>query len=72
MNIFYPNKRSSNFQSKGFMNSIQNEYRKASTVYQRPYSPTILMNVLCLILQIYLYLEAFECNTTSDWLNHTV
>ena len=25
-----------------------------------------------LILQIFLCLEAFECNTTSDWLNHTV
>ena len=21
--------------------------------------------------QIFLYLEAFECNTTSDWLNHS-
>ena len=37
-----------------------------------PYSPTILKNILCLILQIFLVLEAFECNTTSDWLNHTV
>ena len=23
-------------------------------------------------LQIFLYLEACECNTTSDWLNHMV
>ena len=29
-------------------------------------------NFLCLVLQIFLNLEAFECNTTSDWLNHTV
>ena len=33
------------------------------------YSPTIPENILCL-LQIFLHLEAFECNTTSDWLNH--
>ena len=29
-------------------------------------------NVLCLILQIFLYLEVFECNTTSEWLNRMV
>ena len=27
---------------------------------------------LSLVLQIFLRLETFECNTTSDWLNHTV
>ena len=32
-----------------------------------PYSPTILKNILCLVLQMFLYLAAFECNTTSDW-----
>ena len=32
------------------------------------YSPTILKNFHSLVLQIFLYLEAFECNTTSDWL----
>ena len=37
-----------------------------------PYSPTILKNVLCLVLQVCLYLAALECNTTSDWLNHMV
>ena len=37
---------------------------------QGPYSPTIFKNVLCLVLQIFLYLAVFECNTTSDWLNH--
>ena len=37
-----------------------------------PYSPTILENILSLILQNFLYLEASECNTTSDWLNRTV
>ena len=31
---------------------------------------TVLLNVLCLTLHIFLYLEAFECNTISDWLNH--
>ena len=37
-----------------------------------PYSPTILKKVLSLFVQIFLQLEAFECNTTSDWLNNTV
>ena len=36
------------------------------------YSPTILKNVLSLFIQIFLYVEAFEGNKTSDWLNHTV
>ena len=35
-------------------------------------SPTILENVICLILQPFLYLSTFECNTTSDWLKYTV
>ena len=39
---------------------------------QGPCAPTILLNVLCLILQIFLFSEAFQCYTTSDWLNHTV
>ena len=34
------------------------------------YSPTSLRNILVLVLQIFLYLEASESNTTSDWLNH--
>ena len=39
-----------------------------------PYLPTILKDILCLNLQIFFFLclAAFECNTTSDWLNHTV
>ena len=37
-----------------------------------PYSPTILQNILSLVLQSCLDKAAFECNTTSDWLNHTV
>ena len=41
-------------------------------LHQCPCSPTILQNVLCLIFQIFLDLEAFECNTTSDWLKRTV
>ena len=36
------------------------------------YSPTILKNGLRIVLQVLLYLEAFDCNTTSDWLNYTV
>ena len=36
---------------------------------QDPYSPTFLENVLCLILQTFLYEATFECNTTADWLN---
>ena len=39
---------------------------------QGQYSPTILKNILRLILQIILYLEAFVCNTTSNWLNRMV
>ena len=40
---------------------------------QGSYSPTILQNVLSLVLQIFfLYLAAFSCNKTSDWLNHTI
>ena len=39
---------------------------------QSPYSLTILENIPSLVLRIFLYLEAFECNTTSDWLNHMV
>ena len=34
------------------------------------YSPIILENILCLVLQIFLDLAVFECNTTFDWLNH--
>ena len=35
-------------------------------------SPSIPKNVICLVLQIFLYLEAFECNASSDWLNRPV
>ena len=37
-----------------------------------PYSLTTLKNVLCRVLQVFLYLAVFECNTASKWLNHTV
>ena len=37
-----------------------------------PYSPFIFKNLLNLVLQIFLHLEAFESNTTFDWLNHMV
>ena len=40
--------------------------------YQGLYLPIILKKVLSLVLQIFLYLAEFECNITSDWLNHTV
>ena len=36
---------------------------------QRSYSPTILKNVISVVLQILLYSAAFKCNTSSDWLN---
>ena len=40
---------------------------------QGPYSPTILKNVLkSCSPDFFQYLAAFECNTTSDWLNHMV
>ena len=41
-------------------------------VDQGPYSPSILENVLSLVLKILSSLEAFECYATSDWPNHTV
>ena len=44
---------------------------RINKLHQVLYSPTILWTVLCL-LQIFLYLEAFDCNTISNWLNHTV
>ena len=39
---------------------------------QGPYSPNILRKVVSLVLQMFLHLEAYECNTTSDWLNRKV
>ena len=36
------------------------------------YSPPILKNILSIVIQIFIYLEAFESNTNSDFLNHTV
>ena len=36
-----------------------------------PSSPIILKNGLSLVLQIF-FIETFECNTTSNWLNHTI
>ena len=37
-----------------------------------PISPSILEKIVSLVLQIFFYLEEFECNTTSNWLNRTV
>ena len=49
---------------------LSSKYRtlvlETQCVYMCPYSPTILKNVLCLFPKIC----KFECNTTSDWLNH--
>ena len=43
------------------------------TTDQSSYSPTILQNTLSLVLSPSLfYSAAFECKTTSDWLNRTV
>ena len=39
---------------------------------QCPYSTTVLNNILSIVLQIFLYLAVFECNTISNWLNHIV
>ena len=37
------------------------------------YSPTVILeDVLGLFLQMFLYLEAFESNTSSDWLSQMV
>ena len=41
-------------------------------IHLGPYSPTFLQNDLSLVLQILLYLVAFECKTTSNWLNHSL
>ena len=38
----------------------------------RLYSLTILKNLLGIVLQIFPVLAEFECNITSDWLNHKV
>ena len=55
-----------------FAASTDKKKRLQRTFNQGPYSQTILHNVLSLVLQLFQYLEAFECDTTSDWLNHTV
>ena len=47
-------------------------FTRATMLIQGPYSPTILNNDPCVILQIFVYLATSEYNTTSDWLNHTV
>ena len=39
---------------------------------QGPYTPNILQNVLCLILQVFPYLKACEFNTIFGWLNRVV
>ena len=55
--------------------NVFNVFKNIDILYQvyGQYSPTIFKNVLSLVLQIISsYLEAFECNKTSDWLNHTV
>ena len=36
------------------------------------YSPTILEKILSFVPQIFVYLEAFECNTASGWLKRMV
>ena len=41
-------------------------------INQGPYSPTILDSVRSLALHFFLYSKAFACNTTSDWLKHTI
>ena len=61
-----------------FSKRVENTVRKGEKKFCRHiknlslYSPTILENILSLVLQIFLYSEAFECNTTSDWVNHKV
>ena len=54
------------------MTELRARSREGAEQEQGPYSPSILENVLCLILQSFQYLATSECNTTSDWLNHTV
>ena len=49
-------------------NVVVHGYAKIET----PGSLTIDKNALGLVLQIISYLEEFESNTTSNWLNHTV
>ena len=52
--------------------SIQTRTHSISFTIHGLYSPTILKNILTLVLSFILYLAAFGCNTTSDWVNHTV
>ena len=51
-----------------YISSIQMRHTKIGL-----FSPTILQYVLkSYSPDFFLYLAAFECNTTCDWLNHTV
>ena len=50
------------------MQKIDLWQRVSGQVYLDLYSPNILKNLLNLVLQVFLYLEAFEYHTTSDWL----
>ena len=44
----------------------------ALEIYHSPYLPNVLKNYFSLVLQNFLYLELFESNVTSGWLNHAV
>ena len=41
-------------------------------IYKMGFLPTLLTKFFCLILKLFLHLEAFKSKTTSDCLNHTV
>ena len=55
-----------------FMAHRQLRTKGKNAGYKGPSSPTILKKVLCLVLQIFLYLISFECKKSSDWLSHTI
>ena len=54
------------------LSTTENTRKFTEIKLQCPYLPTILQNILCLILQIFLYLKGLECYTTSDWVNRMV
>ena len=50
-------------------NEMKISFFRGIAIISGLYSLTILKNGFNLILQIILYLKAFESNTTCDWLN---
>ena len=54
------------------MNIVRKGEKADTAGNQGMYSPTILKNILSLVLHNFLYFAASECNTASKWLNQMV